>query len=119
MVYKNIKINVYLIQQTNKQQKKKDNIMKIKEKIEKILIDVEDKYQDIAPGVWISTSEQIIKDQKEWSDEDEYKNFDFDTYVYWITNDGGTAPIGIDSADELENLNKEYLWLEDDEDDED
>ena len=61
----------------------------------------------VPKGVFLSTSEEMIEDQKEWCDEDEAKNIDFSLSKYWMTTDDGQEPIGFDTLEEI----TEFLFL--------
>lgn len=39
-------------------------------------------------GACLATAEHMISDQKDWDEDDNYKNFDFTTSDFWIVTDG-------------------------------
>lgn len=71
---------------------------------------------EISPGVFVSTSENMIADQKAWDSEDPAKNTDFSTHPFWITTDSGSSPDGVDQnglsalLERLEIEEPEYDW---------
>ena len=54
----------------------------------------------IAPGVYLSTQENIIDDQESWGYVDGCKMHDFSSAPFWITDDSGADPTAIHGADE-------------------
>ncbi len=54
-------------------------------------------YLEIEPGEYLQTQEYILAEQENWPEEDNYKNFDFTQYAYWITTECGQFPQGIDT----------------------
>lgn len=65
---------------------------------------------DIAPGIYLSTSEYITAEQKGWPDVDEAKHVDFSVAPYWITTDDGATPVPVRSAEDLadEDINGDF-----------
>lgn len=57
-------------------------------------------YLEIQSGVYLHTKENLIEEQKSWPDEDSVKNIDFSEHDYWITDDAGSKPEGVDSIEE-------------------
>jgi hypothetical protein len=42
----------------------------------------------------VEDTEYLQESQKEWADEDTYKNFDFSRHNFWITSDDGVVGHG-------------------------
>lgn len=63
-----------------------------------------DNMREISDGVYLWTRSEIIKEQLDWSDDDESKGLDFGGYAFWLTDDAGMEPQGFDS--EAEALNE-------------
>ena len=66
----------------------------IKEALEKGCIELRD-------GLYLFSQESIIREQESWGDEDESKNYDFTTSLFWLTDNAGGEPEGIDTPEEL------------------
>ena len=66
-----------------------------------VLEPVPEEYEQICPGVFVSTSEFIISEQKNWDDEDESRDIDFSTSKFWVTTDDGAEPEGFDDYQEI------------------
>jgi hypothetical protein len=52
----------------------------------------------IRPGVFLWTRDGIINEQTYWHEEDTARKFDFTTYPFWITDDSGMVPHGVESV---------------------
>jgi len=59
---------------------------------------------EIQSGVFLSSAEDMIEDQRAWDEDDSSKEIDFSTSPFWITTDDGVTPIGIDDDAELLEL---------------
>ena len=51
-------------------------------------------------GVYLMTREEIIKDQKNWSNSDISKHRDFSNSAFWVITNNGIVE-GYDSRDEI------------------
>ena len=60
-----------------------------------------DGYIEINNGIFLSSRESIISDQKYFTDEDFYKEFNFNDDNFWITTHSGNEPIGINTEHNL------------------
>jgi hypothetical protein len=60
--------------------------------------------KEISDGVYLWARSEIIKEQLDWSDDDESKGLDFEGYAFWLTDNAGMKPRGFDS--EVEALNE-------------
>ena len=52
-------------------------------------------YGEYQSGSYLRSSEDMIFDQETWSDEDDARDVDFETYPFWIITDDGEDPHGI------------------------
>lgn len=89
----------------------------------KLIRQIIEKGGEISEGVYLTSREEIITDQKSWPDEEKAKDFDFSTDPYWITTDTDEVPVGVYTDDELKDypviLASEFIgedlefWTED------
>lgn len=77
---------------------------------------------EIAAGVYLQTSENLVAEQSEWSPEDQSAAKDFTVAPYWITTDSGSSPEPVDesempslvaeNADGVENIVRSFMKAE-------
>jgi len=59
-------------------------------------------------GSYLRSSEDMIFDQETWSDEDDARDVDFETYPFWITTDDGEDPYGICDEKDFREFQKDF-----------
>ena len=60
-------------------------------------------------GLFVQTKDEMIEEQKHWSEEDEGKKIDFSKFNYWLTANFDFTPIGFDSLTEIESYVVRYF----------
>ena len=58
-------------------------------------------YLPLFPGVYLGTQAVMIEEQGDWDELDPCKDFDFSTCTYWVIDEMGSEPKGINTVEEL------------------
>ena len=61
-------------------------------------------YEEINEGVYLNTSKELTKEQKDWPEDDESKHLNFSIAPYWITDAEGHGPFPIKDSYDYEEI---------------
>lgn len=56
---------------------------------------------DLGNGLFTEASEELIRQQNDWYEDDQCKHMDFSASPFWLTTDNGEIPEGFSSIEEI------------------